>query len=245
MPESYNRAGALSYRSGFASNRGAGYPQNYRSYASPTSPGDDFELAQSHSVRSNSGADVAFHGAPQFKSPSLSSPAEKSRPSSEIDPLSETGSASEVRSAPEAGPIPALRIGGRRRICSRSRRTPDVRRIVNRRINYLRIGRLNLDRRLFVLCFGRDDLPSCGRQPAVITRLSAQPLDGIHHVRLLRQKRVAKVGCPANIATEKRPLRPEMRPEPGRSDPSPAAWPLQSMADLANLCSVEAIVGLR
>jgi hypothetical protein len=36
MAESYNRAGAPSYRSGFASNGGGGYPQNYRSYTSPT-----------------------------------------------------------------------------------------------------------------------------------------------------------------------------------------------------------------
>src|ERR1035441_2758990 len=78
----------------------------------------------------------------------------------DVDPASETGS------------VLALRIR-KRRIRPRGRRTPYAARIVDRRIDSPRVGRLNPDRGLSVLCFGRDGLLRRGSQPAVTTCLGA------------------------------------------------------------------------
>ena len=89
-----------------------------------------------------------------------------------------------------------------RRVNAVRRRAPNVFGIVNRRIDHLRIGGLNHDRALAVLLFRSDALLRRVRQTSVVAGGSAQPLDGVHHVGLLRKENVAEVGGPLNVTSE-------------------------------------------
>src|SRR5271157_5211270 len=95
--------------------------------------------------------------------------------------------------------IPDRRIG-KRRIVAVNRRAPNVLGIVNGWINHLRIGRLNHDRVLPVLLLIRDTLLRRVCQTPVGARRSAELLDGIHQLGLLREEGIAECGGPLDVA---------------------------------------------
>ena len=98
-------------------------------------------------------------------------------------------------------PAPMYPGGGEiiRRI-GRDRASPiDNGRIVVRHIDRIGLGRLNDDDLLALLLFLCDLLLLGRRQLVVGIGLRAQPLDGVHHVRLLGQDRVAELLRPVKL----------------------------------------------
>ncbi len=90
----------------------------------------------------------------------------------------------------------------KRRIGAVNRRSPHRVWLVYRRIDHLRIGRQNLDRALAILGLRCDCLLRGVLQVPRLLRPGAHGLNGVHHIRLLRQKRIAQVRGPANVMTE-------------------------------------------
>jgi hypothetical protein len=129
---------------------------------------------------------------------SVAEPTAAPPPATPADPAREkpanknAGTVAEAKA--EARWVPQIRI------CAPHWRPPDVRRIVDRNIDHLRIGRLDFDRTLAALNVSRDHLLRCGCELSIRHRLRPHSLDGIHHIGLLCQKRVPQVGSPADIA---------------------------------------------
>ena len=78
-------------------------------------------------------------------------------------------------------------------------RTVNGGRAVLRNVNDLGVRRLNHDHLFVVDGLGFDFLLRTRLQVPVALRLSPHPLDRIHHVGLLGEKRVAQVHCPRNV----------------------------------------------
>src|SRR5258708_3826486 len=79
---------------------------------------------------------------------------------------------------------------------------PEVARVVHWNVDYLRIHRLNLDRRLTVLIFGHHFLLRRVGELAGIPGARPQALNGAHHIGLLGQEGVAQIGGPADIGVQ-------------------------------------------
>ena len=120
-------------------------------------------------------------------------------------PSAPTAAAGEVESEiNKRTPAPAdadSRVEQRRpRIDTRC--SPKISRVVGRNINHLRIGGLNLDRRLAILILRHDLFLRSIGQFAGSLGLGPQALDSGHYVGLLRKERVAKIGGPADIRVQ-------------------------------------------
>jgi hypothetical protein len=98
---------------------------------------------------------------------------------------------------PHAGVVPRIGI----RIIGVLRRAVNDRRVVRGHVNYLGISRLN-DDHLFAApnCFGLHSLLRACLQSSFAFSFPPHPLDGIHHIGRLRQKRVPEIGRPLNVA---------------------------------------------
>jgi hypothetical protein len=81
-------------------------------------------------------------------------------------------------------------------------RTPNISRVVNGYVHYLRVSRLNFDGALAALVFRGDNLLLRAVELAIGPSARTQALHGIHHIILLSQERVAQVSGPTGVATQ-------------------------------------------
>ena len=89
-----------------------------------------------------------------------------------------------------------------RRIGTPYRRAPDVSRVIIWHIDYIGVGRLNVDGRVDSLGLRGHRLLRCRRQVPIGLCRRAELLDRCHHVGLLSQKRIAQVRCPAYVLVQ-------------------------------------------
>jgi len=82
------------------------------------------------------------------------------------------------------------------------RRTVDIFGLVNRDVDHLRIGRLDLDRVLAAFSVHGNHLLRRRLQPSVRLSSRAHCLHRTHHIGLLAKERVPKVGSPSDIVAE-------------------------------------------
>ena len=89
------------------------------------------------------------------------------------------------------------------RIRINPRWTINDRRIIRRNIDVLRVGRLNYDSLLPSLHrFSFDSLLLSCLQRSCALRLGPHALHRVHHVLLLRQKRISQIRCPGDICRQ-------------------------------------------
>jgi len=105
-------------------------------------------------------------------------------------------SRSKAKSKSKSRRIPQIRV---RAPC---RGAVDIFGLVDWNVDYLRIGRLDLDRILAALGIHSHYLLRRRLQPAVGLSSGTHCLHRIHHVGLLGQKRVSEIGSPSDIVTE-------------------------------------------
>src|SRR5579863_1312391 len=127
--------------------------------------------------------------------------AEPTRPPAPTAPSKAAEEASDVNTRAEPESKTDSRIK-KWRIKTIGGRSPDVRGIVDRHINHLRVGRLDVDRRLASLRLGRDIYLRVRLQSARLASLGSQMLNGIHDVGLLSEKCVAQIGGPTNVGVQ-------------------------------------------
>ena len=121
-----------------------------------------------------------------IRPPAPASPTQAAEEAAKID------ARSEAKSKAEGGIV-------ERRVVAPGWRSPDVFGIVVRHVDYLRICRLNVNRGIAALRFGRYRLLSVRVQSTCRSGLRAHMLHGVHDVGLLCEECVSKVRRPSNI----------------------------------------------
>jgi len=127
--------------------------------------------------------------------------AEPIRPPAPTAPSQTAEEASDINTRAEPESKTDVRVI-KRRIVTIDRRSPHVCGIVDRHVNHLRVGRLNVNRRLSILRLSGDVHLGVRLQSARLTRLAPQPLHGLHDVGLLSEKGVPQIGGPTNIRVQ-------------------------------------------
>ena len=94
------------------------------------------------------------------------------------------------------------RIVQRRIVVTIGGNAPNVLGIVVGNVDRLRVSRLNFNGALRALVLVNHILLRRRGEPARVPRLTAEDLDGVHDIALLRQKSVAEIGRPLYIRTE-------------------------------------------
>ena len=152
------------------------------------SPSKTAPVAVVESIAREEGIIDKHRAAEPARAPSPTAPTAPTSPAVETE--------AEVEAAPEAESESRVIERG---IIAVNRRSPNVDGIIGRHIDHLRVGRLNDDDLLPSLSLSRDRLLRRRRKVAIALRPGAHLLDRVHHVGLLREEGVAKVGGPANI----------------------------------------------
>jgi hypothetical protein len=129
----------------------------------------------------------------------MAEPARTPSPTAPTSPPVETEA--EVEAASEAEAESGVIERG---IIAVNRRSPDVDGIIGRHIYHLRVGRLNDDDLLPSLLLSCDRLLRRRRKIAITLCPGAHLLDRVHHVGLLREECVPKLGGPADILVQLR-----------------------------------------
>ncbi len=160
--------------------------------------------AASKTARTKAGAEsisIEESGVHKQASPeSAAKPAETPTVATPTDPAGEESSS--VDAGPEAESKPKSRWVPQIGVRAPDWRPVGIIRLVDRNVDYLWIGGLDLNRTLTVLRVRRYHLLRGCRQPAIRLGARAHALHRSHYIGLLSQKRIAKISSPAEIVAE-------------------------------------------